>query len=179
MFNIKSLIIVLLFLHSIICLKSNDFCIIKQKECKGFYDLKNNYKTKCNLIKCHGQFKYESSPNICSNNKTALDLYNKWLILIKENAIDSNAAKKFKLFNKHINDCKNKSYRFNSNDFCIKTKNCSLTQLKRFECGKYCTINSISCNYYKSNEKNRNFGKIIQCQFDLNSFWRNIIMNVL
>ena len=37
---------------------------------------------------------------------------------------------------------------FNSNDFCIKTKNCSLNGQKKFECGKYCTKNSIDCNYY-------------------------------
>ena len=153
---------------------------MKQKECKGFYDTKNNYKTKCNLIKCPGEFKYECSPNICSKNQTALDLYNKWVLLIKENAIDSKAAKQFKLFNKHINNCKNKVYRFNSNDFCIKIKNCSLNGQKKFECGKYCTKNSIECNYYyKSYEKNRHFDKINQCKFDFNSFWRNTILNFM
>jgi hypothetical protein len=140
MFNIKSLIIVLLFLHSIICLKSIDFCTIKQKECKGVYDTKNNYKTKCNLIKCHGEFKYECSPNICSNNLTECDMFNKWLDYSNTTTskkafvrlFDSKNfeqrmknAKKFELFIDYITNCKKKIYKFDSNDFCDNKIKCN------------------------------------------------------
>ncbi len=48
MLNKNILIIILLGLNLTTGLKSSDFCYPKQKECKGFYDEKQNYKVKCN-----------------------------------------------------------------------------------------------------------------------------------
>ena len=49
MLNRKILIILLLGLHLAFSLKSANFCKIKQKECKGHYNKKQKYETKCDL----------------------------------------------------------------------------------------------------------------------------------
>jgi hypothetical protein len=49
--------IIFFILHLTISLKSNDFCIVKQQDCKGFYDKDDNYKTKCEPVMCHGKYK--------------------------------------------------------------------------------------------------------------------------
>ena len=68
MVNIK-IFVFLLTLHLAASLKPNDFCIRKQQECKGFYDRKHNYHTKCELIKCNGVSRNHCGFNICSKNK--------------------------------------------------------------------------------------------------------------
>ena len=89
MLNKKILVILMLKLHlTIFCLKSTEFCIRKQQECKGFYDRTQNYQIKCNKVKCHGTFKHECESNICSNNVTVCEDYYK--MNIKENMIRMN-----------------------------------------------------------------------------------------
>lgn len=56
MFNKKSLINLFLLFNLAMSIKTNNFCFIKQKECKGYY--KQHYQIKCELIKCHGTFKH-------------------------------------------------------------------------------------------------------------------------
>ena len=55
----KSLIILSLIQNLIIFyLKSTDFCLQKQQQCKGFYDKHENYHMKCDdeSIKCHDEY---------------------------------------------------------------------------------------------------------------------------
>jgi len=180
MINIK-LIIFVLILHLAASLKPNDFCIRKQQECKGFYDRKHNYHTKCELIKCNGSFKNDCGFNICSKNKNncnhyfyvysklalAIPLAIEFLFTLK----DFEKKEKFQLFNKP--DCKNEIYKFESKDFCSNEGNCFMINnyLNRFalnrkithkidckcpskqsfKCGKYCTANSIACGFIESN----------------------------
>jgi len=81
MLNKKILAILCLTLHLTVSLKSLSFCHLKQQECKGFYDEKHNYQTKCELIKCNGAFKYEcGSTNICSNSITKCKKYSEMMI---------------------------------------------------------------------------------------------------
>jgi len=66
MLNKNVLIILFLILHLTNSLKTSDLCILnEQHECKGSNDLKKNYQTKCNKIKCHGTLSYECGLNFC------------------------------------------------------------------------------------------------------------------
>jgi hypothetical protein len=96
---------------------------------------------------------------------------------------DFEKQKKFHLFNKQIPDCnKYQIYKFESKDFCSNEDNCFMINnyFKRFshnlqitnkivcncpskqsfKCGKYCTTNSIACDFFRS-DKIKN--KIIDC----------------
>jgi hypothetical protein len=133
MINIK-LIIFVLILHLAASLKPNDFCIRKQQECKGFYDRKHNYHTKCELIKCNGTFRNDCGFNICSKYKNNCNHYfyvYSNLALVTPLAIeflftlkDFEKKKKFQSFNKQIPDCKNEINKFESKDFCSNGGNC-------------------------------------------------------
>ena len=60
MFLIKKYLIILFVkLHLTISLRSSDFCILTQQECKGFYDEFQMYEKNCNIIKCHGDLSYQ------------------------------------------------------------------------------------------------------------------------
>ena len=189
MLNKKSLMLILFALNLTISLMVNDFCIRKQEKCKGFYDEKQNYKIKCNLVECYGTYSNQcNNLNICSKNITKCDKYNQLESLMKMyleiEAINPKYAskhtgqkKKFYLFKKNIKDWKNKAFRFDSNDFCLSGKNCwkttgigYLKTIKKidckcpiklsFKCGEYCAKDSNACDYYKSI---KNFPKINNC----------------
>jgi hypothetical protein len=87
MLNRKILIILLLKLHLALALNSANFCTIKQKVCKGYYDTKQNYHTKCGLVECSDErFSFKCSNDICTNNKTECFKYKK----LKSNMLFSN-----------------------------------------------------------------------------------------
>jgi hypothetical protein len=89
------------------------------------------------------------------------------------------AQNKIKSFNKHIKDCQNKIYEFKSDDFCVNGRTCktALSHLsgmakqtdcrcptsKSFICEKYCAVDSIACDYYKSITNNSRFDNIKDC----------------
>lgn len=177
MFNKISLIFLFLILHLAITigLKSSNYCMLKQKKCIGFYDSKQNYQIKCDSIKCDGIFNYECGLNICSNKKSECNVYMASNVYIKKltNIRFEHLLKKtvFKLFNEKIKDCENKSYKFDSADFCVNGKNfmtiinygfrkltkkidCKCPVKTSFKCDELCTIDSNACDYYKSNKKN-------------------------
>jgi hypothetical protein len=125
----------LLSLHLALSLKSANFCKLEQKVCKGYYDTKQKYQTKCNLVECSERFKIKCSSNICSNNKTEGNEYkqmNSYVhILLKKHSDLKMTDKYFKekssfeTFNKHIKKCENKIYNFDhENDFCLNGQNC-------------------------------------------------------
>jgi hypothetical protein len=188
MLNKKFIVILLLKLHlTIFCLKPTEFCILRQQECKGFYDRSQNYQIKCNKVKCHGTFKHACESNICSNNVTVCEDYSK--MNMKQNILLSKQVlnlvfalrhmqerENIKSFKNQFKDCKNKVYEFKSNDFCVNGNNCKIIlgyryqvtrpsncrcpRKKSFECDKYCTTNSIACDYYKSMRNKKQFANI-------------------
>ena len=115
--NKKSLIF-LLTIHLVISLKSNDFCILKHKECKGLLCDEES-------IKCQEPFNNDCGFNICSNNNNKcieyFNYYSKLTLTIP--SLDALYAykifekhKKFYFFNNQIPDCKNNTvYKFKSN----------------------------------------------------------------
>ena len=194
----STVIVFMLALHLIYGLKSTDYCIQKQKECKGYYDNQQNYHTKCKPVKCNGKFSIQcgDKSNICTNQKIKCTKYDNALSLFFK-IIDQKRTndqyltekkKKIQIFNKHIKDCQNKIYKFKSNDFCLNGKNCveirkELTGFgfnyrkikitkkidckcpasKSFKCDKYCTTDSIACDYYKSLKIQNQFSNINEC----------------
>jgi hypothetical protein len=187
-FNLITIIIIIIMLFLLIIdltigLKSTDFCVLKQQEYKGFYDEKLNYQIKNESINCHGSFSYNCGANICSINEIQCTKYNKYknVTLGKYKSYKKlNKEKKFNSFNKHIRDCTHKTYKFESNDFCLNGKNCKEVQHNRyriyyeidckcpaeksFKCGKYCTTGSDACNYYNNtNNSSEYFDNINGC----------------
>jgi hypothetical protein len=185
-----SLILLILSITFAISLKSTDFCIPKQqKECKGYYDRHKKYQIKCNTIKCHGTFSYDCGSDICSINMTECKKYNQIkhiinnpfrerivLSFFKQLVVD----KTFKLFNMHIEECKYRLYRFKVADYCLNGRNCRIIHQSRhrkiieiidcycpdernFKCGEYCTIDSLACDFYRSNQNKKYFRKVSQC----------------
>jgi hypothetical protein len=188
MFNKNTLTLLFLTFNLTKSLKSIDLCILKQKECKGFYNKQENYEIKCDLIKCYGKLNYRCGTNICSksiiecNEYNKMTLYNKIILESKTN--DTFMAMKylkdkltFKLFIKHIQICKNKIYEFQSNDFCLREKECKKVNItnkqqtdckcptnQSFMCEKYCATDSLACDYFKLNENSKYFtNNIIDC----------------
>jgi len=136
MFNKSNLIILFLTVNLAISLKSTDFCIIKQQECKGFYDYHQNYQIKCELIKCHGKTSYDCGLHLCSRNKSECNEY-KYMKFYEKiykyegKTFNLDLTEKLtklindlQLFEKRVSICPNKAYEFNSNDFCLNGLNC-------------------------------------------------------
>jgi hypothetical protein len=148
-------------------LKSINFCAFRNKE-----------------HECRGQFSYKcESFQICSKNKTDClnyNLLNSYVKLLFEfkiinpqySIIHEEERRRFKLFNKHIENCK---YKFEPEDFCLNgaqstdkklthsNVNYECPKRKSFKCGNYCATNSYACNYHKSNGKSRQFFNIAKC----------------
>ncbi len=185
--NCQNLVIFFLVLHLAESLKVNDLCMRKQKECRGLHD-GLNYKIECNLTKCHGSFHNQcGNSNICSRYRTNCDEYDQLESLMKifhrirdNYSQKSEIKKKFNLFNKNIKECKMKTYEINSNGFCvngikcwaivrhghlktIKKSDCKCPIKLSFRCDEYCAVNSIACDYFKSNKNKKKFNKINNC----------------
>jgi hypothetical protein len=191
MFKKTILIIIFLTLHLTLSLKSTHFCILKQQECKGFYNRQEYYHIKCNLIPCHGSFSYECGFHFCTRNSTQCNEYNQMYTHLKNLLVTQSMnpilsikhleqKNKITLFNKQLKDCQNKTYEFKSNDFCLNGRNCKVTFIRRhrmtvktacmcpldkqsFKCDQYCATNSLACDYYKSLNNKKQFNHIKHC----------------
>jgi len=166
------LLLSILIKHLTVGLKPSSLCFLKQQECKGIYDKQQNYQTECNLIKCHGIFQFECILDTCSQSITECNEYNQinfYINILNDKLIETNNAttKNSKLFqkylketmklnefNSYIPDCLNKTYTFESKDFCLNNAVSKCPANQSFICGKYCSLNSIACDYQemKSNE---------------------------
>jgi hypothetical protein len=171
------LLIFLIALNTIFCIKSSDFCSLKQK-----------------LDECQGLFSYKCGSEICAKNMANCIDYlqmNSYLIsLLTNKVIDPKLTVKFKfennrihVFNRYVKKC---DIKYRVRDFCLNGRNCTEKKLSNtklgykyvtyeadckcpashiFSCGKYCSNSFESCNYFKSNEKiSKNFKKINKCR---------------
>jgi len=80
-------IILVITVQLAVCLKSTDFCTLKQYACKGFYDKEQNYQINCKPInaKCHGTFSFECESNLCTKSKIKCDIYRMGLSILNSN----------------------------------------------------------------------------------------------
>jgi hypothetical protein len=196
MFQKKFLIIVLLNVHLAISLKSRDFCI-RNQVCG---------KKKCKLIKCPDKtFSNDCGSDICSKNITECKKYNdrKLYLNIEFDSRIFHALstkqqienEKFEFFKKHILDCKFVDSKFKPNDYClmndkicrivhhfryqkiIEEKDCECPKKQSYKCGKYCTTNSLACEYFESNKIKKRLNNITNCSNDEIIFFKaNFIM---
>jgi len=65
--KLLSLILVVMISNYIFCLKINNFCYMKQKQCTGVYDFIKGYKIQCAKAKCHGEYSYRCSNDLCAS----------------------------------------------------------------------------------------------------------------
>ena len=190
MFNKKIQIIILLTVNLVLSLKSTSFCRIEINVCQGYYDFKQIYQTKCNLIECSDRFKIKCfNSNICSNDIKECNDYkqlnsNVYIFISKLIGIKSKKRDQLEKFNRHIRLCKNNIYKFNTNDFCVNGLNCmdklvSLTSRGNkqankivdckcpnelsFKFSKYCTKDSIVCDFSFKSNTNTLFNNIKNC----------------
>ena len=165
------IILVLITFNSIFCIKSKDFCSLRQNE-----------------HKCHGLFGYKCKSSVCASDIISCTQYkqmNSYIKYLKNKPIDYELANKYlkesnkiTIFNRNIKIC---DYKFKENDFCLNIKNCFEKKIspidfgykyinfrldckcsfkKGFICDQYCTVHSDACDYYKFNSNiSKNFTK--------------------
>ena len=200
--NKKSVVILLLVLHSTLSLKQTDLCVLKQQVCKAHYDEQQYYQTKCNLIKCHGTFNFKCNSNICTRNKVKCTEYNHMMLSMKSSfhitSIFAPKINHWNSFNKNIKECQIQAYKFDSSDFCINGKQCIVINLgknmfdtnqmtvecrcstpkQNFKCGKYCASDSIACHYFKQPAKlNSAISRIKDCGNHNSTYFRYFFKN--
>ena len=176
------IILVLITFNSIFCIRSKEFCSLRQNE-----------------QECNGLFSYKCRSSVCASSNISCTKYKQMnLNLANINKFfDVDQAKnyikqshKITIFNKHIKKCE---YKFEANDFCLNRRNCTEKKIsptgfgykyinfkvdckcpskKSFKCDQFCTVHSDACDYYKFNSKiNKNFTKCRKQHGKLGSFF--------
>jgi hypothetical protein len=205
MFHKKSMIMIVLKLHLIICLKPSDFCQFKQAACNNLNDNKQQDDVNgCeSTLKCPETFSHDCGFNICSKNMTECKKYNdgKFYLSIGLEAKIMPAVsakhlmekKKFKLFNKQIKECEYKVDKLKSADYCLNGINCVIINRfkyhkmtnqidcecpseQSFKCGKYCAKNSLACVFNGQIKNKKHFQNITHCGNDVTIFKTNFII---
>ena len=131
MVNRKILFILFISIQLVFSLKSDYLCRLEQIVCKGFYDSKQQYKTKCKLVDCSSSFSTKCGINTCSRNRTECQEYKKFNSYVhtwigKQAALNPKMTDMYlkeratlHAFNKDIKACKKRMYKLESNDFCL------------------------------------------------------------
>ena len=167
----KNIAIILLTIYSIKlmeCFKATDFC--QRKEIKG------------KKSECHGNFQLSCDNNFCAKDQSNCKnfiLFRTLKNLYKYEKDFIIFENKYKTFLGHIADCPQpKVYKWNSNDFCLNSKDCvttfmklwSFNQIKESECkckGKhsfrcntdYCALNKQTCDGLKNQKSKKEIKK--------------------
>ncbi len=169
------LIILALIANLLYTLNSNDFCIRHEKECKGSYDLNDNYNTICKKMNCeqHQEFNYSCGLNYCSTSKHKCDELNQNRQMLK---INQEQSKSYKGFISSIRKCPLLQIdSLKSNQLCSKNHKCYIEQKMIFstfrinhmsaieckcnhadysyECGEtFCSLNQRKCKQFLKNK---------------------------
>jgi len=108
------IILVLITLNSIFCIKSKEFCSLRQNE-----------------QECNGLISFKCRSSVCASSNISCAKYKQMnLNLANINKLfDVDQAKnyikqshKITIFNKHIKKC---DYKYEANDFCLNRRNCT------------------------------------------------------
>lgn len=134
MFSRYFLFYLAVFLEAYLCLKSTNFCKLIEKECKGSYDGKLNYKVVCDAGKCIEKYPYKCEKNICTVDKQECEDYLDFSyftnVIAKKDKLKSVFLKqdyyedKFNQFKIKIQNCTEKAYQFKPSDMCLKGVSC-------------------------------------------------------
>lgn len=178
-FFLNFFLIVAFGLYEINALKSDNFCVNLQKTCTGYYDSKDDYKLKCERVKCRGNFNVSCHKDFCSSDSASCNrLINVYFLIksLSSSYLYDSKMKKFTSFVDSILKCPFVKYKFNSNDFCANAKSCFLSEslLIRNEnrvhlksiacpcqkahsvhCDGYCAISDEACKMLKKQNKTR------------------------
>ena len=153
-------------------LLSRNFCKVTQKKCVGSYNFLNFYKENCKNIECSGKHKYVCGQNICASSEDECNLYLHLLKIYKYGPLIFNNEEKKLLekFKNNLSKCTFSKYTFRENDFCLNEGNCiektrgsrstrAIYSSKKvackcknklsYHCGKYCSVDSMACDYLK------------------------------
>lgn len=156
-------------LKCILSIKSTDICFASEKYCKGVYDLKNQYQTRCEVF-CQGKYSYSCGTDRCAVSKAVCDEHQNILqtLSIFFKSVKYRAEKeKYLIFNQTVKKCPNMAYTWQPSDICVNGVSCyqrkeipmrndNIYSLKKivcpckgefnYRCGKdYCAVHSKAC----------------------------------
>ena len=149
---------------SLLCLKPNDLCIIKECRDEQSYD-------KCSQLNCQGMYNYKCSLNSCAIDKETCVKYEgiKEIIASKQAIVPDVYYEKYKLFQSRIRNCSlDDAFRWKTDKLCGFKSQCFrkkvvhvmrgnlMTVSERVDCecngkygvkcgGDYCAISKMDC----------------------------------
>ena len=163
------ILLILVSLVSIKCsyiqLKLNDFCRATDLVCTGHYNKFYKYTQSCRKIRCSGEYSYECGTEFCAKEKSNCDDILQFNLIM--NTIDLNH--KFKnsflnqiqkcsidllkpTFEKKNEICSNIGYCYTNDYSAAKKIACPCIGKLNYVCGgKFCTKNSLVCDYVLNN----------------------------
>ena len=159
-------------------LLSQNFCKINERKCVGSYNFLNIYQVNCKNVECIGEYKYACGKDKCAKTQEDCDLYLLLLEMYKfskffhsyNKIFNIEEKKAFKIFNNKLQECPLNKNTFKEDDFCLNESNCvektrsfrsvraiysskkvecKCTDKLSYHCGKYCTLDSIACDFLK------------------------------
>lgn len=150
-----SFLIFILTFQLIACFSSRDLCNLVEKECKGVYDSRNNYRIECDFVKCHAKHKYACGPSRCSVDKETCENFLK---------IPSISLLKFKKVKENIRNCSIVPYHWQAQDICLNGRNCSQQVVINMRSGnvKYEKVTNCPCRGHYSYNCGKTFCAINQ-----------------
>ncbi len=166
---------IIIFLSSFaLSMKQSDFCLNKNKQCKGFNSfMENRYSVKCEQLNCQGDYSYECENDFCSSSqKTCKKFFQ--LNKLKESLQTylAAAASKYIYFTS-VKECPTVKYELKNYDVCVNTKSCMYMERMvtleankngkkyllcpcsgklSYHCGQHhCSIHNLACDAFKAN----------------------------
>ena len=155
--------------QSTFSIKSTDICFATEKHCKGTYDLKSHYQTKCEIL-CQGKYNFACGTDRCAVSKAVCDEHQTILhtLSIFFTSVKYRAEKeKYIIFNQTVKRCPTLAYSWQPNDVCLNGVSCyqrkeipmrndNIYSLKKidcpckgdfsYRCGKgYCAVHNKAC----------------------------------
>ena len=112
-------------------LRSNDFCNLVKKECKGVYDSNDNYKVDCQQDSCPKSHIYSCGETRCAKNLTKCKNYleitadtNRFSSRFRRSFLEIKYKEKVKNFERKMPNCTSKQYVYKTSDVCFRVRNC-------------------------------------------------------
>lgn len=103
----------------------NEFCSVRETECKGHMDSNNNYKVICQDL-CNQKYSINCMPKVCSASKEACEYLKKekdMLYPFFKTITDEIRKLRYNYFLKIIQPC-SKRKNWKSNEICLNDKKC-------------------------------------------------------
>ena len=151
----------------------SEYCLNKNRECKGLYNRARVYSVKCEQLKCAGIHSHSCENEYCSTSKKTcsnLLLINKIIRSISAYNLQEKALQKYNSFIQNLTVCPAVKYELKEDDICLNTRSCMYVESHvtdemgkkhlvcpcfgktAFHCDtRYCASQSRACDAIKAN----------------------------